>query len=115
MTNSNPYDKAHELARVLLDSEIYQDYVAAHKKLAQNSAALDQVQEFRKLQMKVNQADAMGQEPVEGWVSDLALQYAKLNQDELIAEYFQAEGRFVQMFTDIQQILQKSMESGFER
>lgn len=114
MIIANPYDKAHELARAMQDSDAYQGYVAAHKKLAQNAGALEQVQEFRKLQIKVNQADALGQELAEGLVSDLAIQYQELNQDELIASYFQAEGLFVQMFTDIQQILQKSIENGFE-
>lgn len=114
MTSINPYDKAHELSGAIQASKVYQDYVAAQKNLSQNTESLQKVQDFRDQQIKVNQASALGQEVSEGMVSDLSLQYVKLNKDELIAAYFQAEAMFVQMFDDIQKILQKGLEKGFQ-
>jgi cell fate (sporulation/competence/biofilm development) regulator YlbF (YheA/YmcA/DUF963 family) len=114
MTNGNPYDKAHDLARAIKDTEAFRRYVAVQKQLGQNPGALERVRDFRNLQMEVNQAHSLGQEPAEGRVDYIAIQYAKLNKDDLIAEYFQAEGLFVQMYNDVQDIIQKSLDNGFD-
>jgi cell fate (sporulation/competence/biofilm development) regulator YlbF (YheA/YmcA/DUF963 family) len=113
MINNNPYDKAHDLARAIKDSETYQAYVLAQKQLEQNSEAKEKIRQFRTRQMEVNQAQILGQAQADDKVTGLALEYAKLNQDKSIAEFFNAEALFVQMFSDIQQIIQKSIESGF--
>jgi len=113
MTDNNPYNKAHELVRALIQNETYQRYVTAQKNLAQNPEAKEKVRQFRSLQMEVNQAEILGQPVDDGKVQQITLDYAKLNRDKSIAELFQAEGMFIQMFTDIQQIIQKGIESGF--
>ncbi len=114
MVNQNPYDKAHELARAIKNSEIYQSYVLAQQQLEQNPEAAEKVRQFRIRQMEANQAQLLGQAPSNDKVSELTLEYAKLNTNKLIANYFKAEGMFVQMFTDIQQIIQKGLESGYD-
>jgi len=113
MVNLNPYDKAHELARAIKESETYQQYVAAQIQLNQNQEAKEKVVKFRSLQMEVNQAQILGQELPNDKVTQLSIEYAKLLREESIAEFFRTEGMFMQMFTDIQQIIQKSIESGF--
>lgn len=113
MLKQNPYDKAHELARAMKDSEIYQRYVLAQKQLKQNPAAEEKIRQFRIIQMEANQAQILGEAQADAKVTEVTLAYAKLNQDKSIAEFFNAEGLFVQMFSDIQQIIQKSIESGF--
>jgi cell fate (sporulation/competence/biofilm development) regulator YlbF (YheA/YmcA/DUF963 family) len=111
--NNNPYDLAHELARAMKDSETYQRYVHAQKELAKNPAAQEKVLHFRALQMEVNQAQILGQNLSEDKVGQVTLEYAKLNQDNSIAEFLNAQGMFMKMFTDIQEIIQKHLESGF--
>lgn len=113
MLNGNPYDKAHELARAIKDSEAYQRYALAQQQLSHDTAAMERVRTFRSLQMEVNRAQILGQELPRDKASQVAVEYAKLNQDDNIAEFLNAEGMFMQMFTDIQQIIQKSIESGF--
>ncbi len=113
MTENNPYNKAHELVRAIMENETYQRYVTAQKRLAQNPEAIEKIRQFRSLQMEVNQAEFLGQPVADGKVQQITLDYAKLNQNKSIAELFQAEGMFMQMFTDIQQIIQKGIESGF--
>ena len=60
MPNQNPYDRAHELARSIINSEVYHRYVAAKKELKRpgneqkNSC-------FRNKQMELNQAHLLGQ------------------------------------------------------
>jgi len=113
MTIDNPYDKAHELARSIKESEAYQCYAAAQKQLEQNPEAKERIRQFRTLQIEVNQAQILGQALPNDKVTQLSVEYAKLNQEESIAEFFKAESMFIQMFTDVQQIIQKSIESGF--
>ncbi|MCX5779513.1 MAG: YlbF family regulator [Firmicutes bacterium] len=112
MLNKNPYDQAHELARALRESELYQRYIVAQKQLALDPEAQERVRKFRVQQMEVNQAQLLGQAVPDGKVSQVALEYAKLNRDKNIAEFLDAEGTFMQLFADIQQIIQKSLESG---
>jgi len=114
MTNTNnPYDLAHELARAIKDSETYQRYLNAQKELEKNPEAKEKVIQFRALQMEVNQAQILGQNVPEEKVQQLTIEYAKLNREHPIADYLNAEGMFMQMFTDIQEIIQKHLESGF--
>jgi len=111
--NNNPYDLAHELARSITDNETYQRYIKAQMELDQNPEAKEKVRQFRALQMEVNQAQILGQNLPDDKVQQVTLEYAKLNREKSIADFFTAEGMFMQMFTDIQQIIQKSLESGF--
>ncbi|PKM78686.1 MAG: hypothetical protein CVU90_01425 [Firmicutes bacterium HGW-Firmicutes-15] len=113
MLNQNPYDKAHELARAIKDSEAFQRYVLVQKQLEQNPEAQEKIRQFRTQQMEINQAQILGQALDDEKVTQLTVEYAKLNMNKMIAEFFNAEGMFVQMFTDIQEIIQKSMESEF--
>ncbi|MDD4801730.1 MAG: YlbF family regulator [Syntrophomonas sp.] len=113
MENINPYDKAHELAQAIRDSDVFKHYLAAQKELEENPEAVEKVRLFHLLRMEANQARVLGQEQEENKVTEMTLEFAKLSQDKAIADYFNAEGSFVQMFSEIQEIIQKSMENGF--
>lgn len=108
----NPYDKAHELVRAIKDHESYQGLVEAHNMLNQDADAKNSFIQFRKLQMEVNQAEMFGQPVANEKVQQVALEYAKLSRNKLIADVFNAEASFVQMFSDVQQIIQNGIESG---
>lgn len=114
MAGSNPYDKAHELARAITDSEAYRRYAAAWTEISQNPEAKERVRQFRAMQMEVNQARILGQSLPDEKIRQVTLEYARLNREKDIAEFLNAEGMFIQMFTDIQQIIQKSVESALQ-
>ncbi|MDD4775533.1 MAG: YlbF family regulator [Syntrophomonas sp.] len=111
--NENPYDKAHELVRALKANEAYQNLVEAQRKLDSDPEAKQRLNLFRNLQMEVNQAEMLGQPVADQQVQQVALEYAKLNRNKLIAAVFEAEAAFIQLFSDIQQIIQKGLESDF--
>jgi len=111
--NNEPYERAHELARSICSSEVYQQYVRAQQELDKHPEVKEKVRQFRIAQMEVNQAQLVGKDLPSDQVSQLSIDYAKLNRNETAADFFKAEGLFVQMFTDLQQIIQKSIESGF--
>lgn len=104
----NPYDAAHDLARAIKNSDIFQDYVQAKKQVEQNPKFSEIVYAIRDKQMMVNRSQILGEKNPEV-VQELALEFAKANQHQEIARFFEAEGKFVQMFNDLQEIIQKAM------
>ncbi len=111
--NDNPYDITHELVRALKANDAYQRLVEAQKRLNSDPEAKKRLTLFRNMQMEVNQAEMLGQPVADQQVQQVALEYAKLNRNKLIAALFEAEAAFIQLFSDIQQIIQKGLESDF--
>jgi cell fate (sporulation/competence/biofilm development) regulator YlbF (YheA/YmcA/DUF963 family) len=111
---ANPYDKAHELARSITGSDVYNNYVVAKKDLDGNSELKEKVLKLREMQMEMNKAEMLGENLPTEKVREAALEFARLNQEKVVQKFFAAEGAFIQMFTDIQEIIQKAIEQGFE-
>lgn len=107
---NNPYDCAHALARSIKSSDIYQRYVQNKNMLEKDAEKKEKILAFRNLQMELNQAYLLGQQLPEDRVQELSLEFAKLNQDPVMAEFFQAEAAFIQLFGEIQEILNKAIE-----
>ncbi len=110
----NPYDKAHELARAITDSEVYKRYVAAKLAVEQKPEYQEKILQIRNQQMMFNRAQMMGQEVDNDSVLELSQMFAKANQIKEMAEFFNAEGAFIQMFNDMMEIIQNAVEVGFK-
>ena len=110
----NPYDKAHELARAVTGSEIYKRYVAAKLAIEKNPEYQEKILKIRNQQMEFNRAQMLGQEVNSDSVLELSQMFAKANQIEEIAEFFNSEGAFIQMFNDMMEIIQNAVEVGFK-
>lgn len=108
----NPYDKAHELARAITESEQYKNYVKAKEIIENTPANKEKLLDFRNRQMEVNEKQMWGEEIAQEVVLNLAQDFAKLNEVEEIANFFNAEANFINLFNDIQQIIQKKLENG---
>jgi len=106
----NPYDRAHELARAIKDSDIFRSYIAARDKIAEKPEYKDKVFKLREKQIEINRAQVLGEEPAPQLMQELTLEFAKLNQHQEVASFFEAEARFIQMFNDVQEIIQKSIK-----
>lgn len=111
----NPYDKAHELARALTNNEVYKRYVEAKSAVEKNSKYQEKILQIRNQQMVLNRAQMLGQEVDSDSVLELSQMFAKANQIEEIAEFFNAEGAFIQMFNDIMEIIRNAVEAGFDK
>ncbi len=110
----NPYDKAHELARAVTGSEIYKRYVAAKLAIEKNPEYQEKILKIRNQQMEFNRAQMLGQEVNSDSVLELSQMFAKANQIEEIAEFFNAEGAFIQMFNDMMEIIQNAVQGGLK-
>lgn len=108
--SGNPYDKAHELARALVDSDVYHDYIRIRTEVNHDSGLQERIIALHELQLDINRAHLLGEDPPGEKVQEAALQFARLNQDARAAAYFQAEARFIQMFSDIQEIIQRAID-----
>ncbi|MEQ8201487.1 MAG: YlbF family regulator [Syntrophomonadaceae bacterium] len=111
--NDNPYDKTHELVRAIKADERYQRLAAAQRLLNLDPQAKKKLELFRNIQMEINQAEMLGQPVADEQVQQVALEYAKLSRNKVIAEVLDAEAAFIQLFSDIQLIIQKGLESDF--
>lgn len=109
----NVHDKAHELARAMKQNDAYLRFKEAKNRLEQDGKALEMVQDFKKKQLEVQQARLLGLEVPEEKLKSLDTLFALLNQNPIIAEYFQAEITFIQIVADVQNILQKAIEDDF--
>ncbi|HWR55656.1 MAG TPA: YlbF family regulator [Negativicutes bacterium] len=107
----NPYDKAHELAKLLKESPEFQNFVRLQKLAEQNPQAKSLLQEFYKKQWEVQQ------DAVRGILSrekqeQLAHMYNYLQNQESLKEFFAAEMKFGRLITDIQGILAEAISEG---
>lgn len=109
----NPYDKAHELAGAIKASDAFIKYLEAKQQLEAMPSLKDRLIELRKRQMEMNRREMLGEEIKPEEAQEISLEYAKMNQKQELAEFFRAEGVFIQMFNDIQEIIQKAIESEF--
>lgn len=110
MTHYNPYDKAHELAKALVQCDVYGRYVNAKRNVEKYPEFKEKILRVRGRQMEINRAHILGEElPVE-FITELTQELNELNKNAEIAEFFEAETQFIRMFTDIQEIIQKALD-----
>lgn len=114
MADINPYDKAHELARAITASEIYRNYIAAKDEVKKNPEVQARILKLREMQMEVNRAQIIGEKATPEKVQEVTVEFARLSQIKAAAQFLNAEGAFIQMFTDIQGIIQQSIEKDFQ-
>lgn len=113
MTQENPYDIAHRLARAITGNEIYKEYINLKNQVEQKPELKQKIIDFRAKQLKLNQQHFIGEEVSAELVNEVSREFAELNTQPVIAEFFQAEGKFVQLFNDIQGIIHKAVQDGF--
>ncbi|NLJ72980.1 MAG: YlbF family regulator [Syntrophomonadaceae bacterium] len=109
---ANPYDKAHELARAIMESEPYKAYVEAKQIIENNPDYKSQILIFRNKQMRLNEKQMRGEDLSEDEIAQITSDYQELNQIKELVDFFNAEMSFVTLFNDIQQIIQQKIDSG---
>lgn len=113
MSEQNSYDIAHQLARSITNSQAYNEYLQAQQAIEEDQELKKNILDFRNKQMEMNRLQFVGDEIPTDLVNEVSREFAKLNTKHLAAEFFEAEAKFVQMFNDIQEIIQKAVQAGF--
>ena len=111
MTEVNPFDKAHELAQSIKQSQVFKRYLAAKQVLDQNPEYKQKRLKVRSVQMELNRAHVLGAELPADLLSELSQQLAEANQYPEIAEFFAAETDYIKIFQEIQNIINSALDA----
>ncbi|MFA5536316.1 MAG: YlbF family regulator [Bacillota bacterium] len=98
------YDKAHELAKALANSQEYRQFLEVKEKLQQDGINFSLLEDFRRQQLEVQMAEILGSETDES-LEKLEQTYNLLSGIPVINEYLTAEYRLSRMLADIQKIV----------
>ncbi len=110
----NPQAKAYELAQAIVNSEIYQNYLKQAQEIKKYPELSDEITLLRKQQLDINREHMMGGAVSQEKIGEATLNFAKLNQDPRAAAFIEAEGKYIQLFNEIQEILAQALQATME-
>ncbi|MFY9114864.1 MAG: YlbF family regulator [Dethiobacteria bacterium] len=106
----NPYDSAHALAAALKKSTEFQAFAQAFRRLKDDSTANSIIEDFRRMQIEIQQLHIEGQEVP----AEKEEKYKKLaeiaNMNLVVKNYVEAEYRLAVLVGDIQRIIAEAIE-----
>lgn len=101
----NPYDRAHELARAIRESDAFHSMKAAKEKIDPDGQAKQMLADFHMKQLEFEQKRLMGQEPTAEEQDGLHKLYEILQLHPAVRDYLMAEYQLGVMMQDVQKIL----------
>jgi cell fate (sporulation/competence/biofilm development) regulator YlbF (YheA/YmcA/DUF963 family) len=104
------YDKAHELARELKESDEYKEYQKAKQAILQSDTALSILKEYRKKQLEYEMSLLAGTEPDPKKKEELDKISEIVNMHGAVKRFLEAEQRVLVMMTDVQRILTGALD-----
>lgn len=107
------YDKAHELAKSLSQSDEYKVFRKAKNNLEQNQENVQMLQDFRRKQLEIQMAHISGEEIDEEYIKQTEKLYELLSMNPSINEYLNAEYRLSRMMSDVQKIIGDAVSEWF--
>jgi|GEM_PF-2236919 len=105
----NPYDSAHQLAKVLKESSEYKEFVESSNKVKAHSETLKQIHDFFQKQMTLEMKIMTGEAPEESEVKELEDLYKliQLHPDGL--KFLNDQSKFQRLMSDIMKIVNESV------
>ncbi|WP_026689047.1 YlbF family regulator [Alteribacter aurantiacus] len=107
---ANPYDKAHELASVLKESEEFTTLKELHDTVNSDDVAKRMLDNFRKVQIELQQKQMQGAQISEEEIQNAQKQFELVQQHETISKLMEAEQRMSQVIGDINKVITKPLE-----
>lgn len=108
------YDKGHELARILKESEEYRSLCQARRELEKEPAALTMVKDFLKKQMEMQLEVMSGKADAKEKEASLQKLAELLSLNSRSRDYVAAYFRFQRIMTDIYKILGDAVGEGLD-
>lgn len=103
------YDKAHELAHQLKESEEYKEYQKAKQAILENEAAKDILKKYRAAQLKMQSSYLTGKTPDEELKTEMEKIQDVVSMHGQVQRFIKAEERIIVVLTDIQKILSDAL------
>ena len=106
----NVYDKAHELAKEIKESEEYAKYKFAKEKVEKDIELSKKIKEFETMKYNTQIFSVQNEKKDESKMKELQEKYAELMQNEVARSYFELELRFNVMLADVNKIIAESIQ-----
>lgn len=104
------YDKAHELAAAIRESEEYRHLRESRTVLAADAAGRQMLEDYTQKRLAYDKARLAGQAADPEREKQLGQMYALLLYNEKVKAYLEAEFRFARLVADIQRIIAVAVE-----
>ena len=104
------YGTAHKLARAIKDSEEYQNFQEARKKIKEDSTRIELLQDFQQQIIKVRSKEMRGEEVSDEEKQRLNELQNLIEMNQPVKKFLQAQSRLSTMINDIEEILFGDLE-----
>jgi cell fate (sporulation/competence/biofilm development) regulator YlbF (YheA/YmcA/DUF963 family) len=106
----NLHDAAYALEKAIRQSDEYKQLQQMYHQVNADLAAKNMFDQFRQIQMNLQQKQMMGQEISEQEVQQAQSTVAVVQQNEKIAQLMQAEQRMSMIIGELNQLIMKPLE-----
>jgi cell fate (sporulation/competence/biofilm development) regulator YlbF (YheA/YmcA/DUF963 family) len=106
----NLYDAAYALEKAIRQSDEYKQLQQMYHEVNADPAAKNMFDQFRQIQLNLQQKQMMGQEISEQEVQQAQSTVAVVQQNEKIARLMQAEQRMSMIIGELNQLIMKPLE-----
>jgi cell fate (sporulation/competence/biofilm development) regulator YlbF (YheA/YmcA/DUF963 family) len=106
----NLYDAAYALEKAIRQSDEYKQLQQLYHEVNADPAAKNMFDQFRQIQMNLQQKQMMGQEISEQEVHEAQSTVSVVQQNEKIARLMQAEQRMSMIIGELNQLIMKPLE-----
>ncbi|WP_059102822.1 YlbF family regulator [Shouchella shacheensis] len=107
---SNTYDKAYELKSALAESPEFKALNDLHQEIEADDIAKKMLENFRKLQLELQQKQMQGEQISEEEAQQAQQQFELVQQHELISKLMEAEQQLSVIITDLNKIITEPLE-----
>lgn len=107
---ANPFDKAHELASVLKESEEFVTLKNLFNEVENDEIAKRMLDNFRNMQIDLQQKQMSGMQITEEELMQAQRQFDLIQQHETISKLMEAEQRMSQLITELNRAITQPLE-----
>ncbi|MCK1976005.1 YlbF family regulator [Jeotgalicoccus huakuii] len=111
---TNVYDQANALESALRQSEEFQQMQELYSKVNENEESKKLFDEFRELQMTLQQKQMQGEELLEEDIQKAQSSAQEIENDENIKGLMEAEQKMSQLIQDLNRVIMKPIEELYE-
>lgn len=110
----NVYDQANALETALRESEEFQQMKDLYSKVNEDAESKQLFDEFRELQMTLQQKQMQGEELLEEDIQKAQNSAQEIENDENIKSLMEAEQKMSQLIQDLNRVIMKPIEELYE-
>ncbi|NDI36304.1 YlbF family regulator [Chengkuizengella sediminis] len=106
----NIYDKAHELAKALKESDEVKQLDEVRAEIEKNEEASKMLQDFTNIQNELQQKMMIGEQPSEEEMGKIQKLYEVLQLNPLLSKLFETEQRVSVIIQDVHKIINEPLQ-----